>query len=158
MLGHLMINVFLALLWCLLVEEFSGKQFLLGYLVGAGLMFVLRRLLGETCYFHKLKVLVKLIGVFVYDLVVANLQVALLICRPRLRIRPALFHLPLELESDAAITTLANMISLTPGTLTVDVTPDRRCLVIHALDVADLEDTKRSIKERFERPLRELEQ
>jgi multisubunit Na+/H+ antiporter MnhE subunit len=72
-------------------------------------------------------------------------------------VQPALIRVPIELQSDAAITALAGMISLTPGTVTVDVATDRRSLDVHCLNVPDIEATKQSIKVMFEQPLRELE-
>jgi len=157
MLGLLLINVGLALIWCFLTESFTAATFVIGNVLAAGVLFLSRRLLGETVFFHKLGVFGKLVVVFAREIVVANFQVAWWILRPRLRIKPALIRVPIELETDAAITALAGMISLTPGTVTVDVAPDRRSLVVHCLNVPDIAATKRSIKELFEQPLRELE-
>jgi multicomponent Na+:H+ antiporter subunit E len=157
MFGHVLVNVVLAVIWCFLVEEFTAPTFLVGYLIAAGVLFLSRRLMGEVVFFHKLGVFLKLLVVFVRELVVANVQVAWWILRPRLRIQPALIRLPIELKSDAAITALAGMISLTPGTVTVDVAPDRRSLIVHCLNVPDIAAAKRSIKQLFEQPLQELE-
>jgi multicomponent Na+:H+ antiporter subunit E len=157
MFGHLMFNVVLALLWCLLAEEFSVGMFIAGFLVSAGVLFVVRRMIGKIVFFRKPIVLAKLVAVFLYELVVANLQVAWLILRPKMRVRPALIRLPVELKTGGAITVLANMISLTPGTISVDVAENKESLVVHCLNVPDVEKAKRAIKERFEKPLRELE-
>lgn len=67
------------------------------------------------------------------------LRVAWLVVQPKLRLRPAIIAYPLTVTTDAQITLLANMITLTPGTLSVDVSADRRILYIHAIDVADRE-------------------
>jgi multicomponent Na+:H+ antiporter subunit E len=158
MLAHLMLSVMLALLWCLLLEQFSARAFVVGYLIGTALLFVLRRMTGETVFFRKLGVCLRLAAVFAWDMLVANVQVAWWILRPRLRVQPALIRLPIRLKSDAAITMLANMISLTPGTLTVDVAADRTSLLVHCLNVPNIEAAKRTIREHFEKPLLELEQ
>lgn len=152
-----MLQVLLATIWCFLLEEFTIWTFVLGMLLAAGIMFVSRRLLGEVVFFRKLGVFLKLAAVFAREIVVANLQVAWWILRPRLQVQPALIRVPIELQSDAAITTLAGMISLTPGTVTVDVAPDRKSLDVHCLNVPDVAATKQSIKTMFEQPLRELE-
>lgn len=158
MFGHLLLNVLLATIWCFLVEEFRASTFVVGYLIGAGVLFVLRRMMGEVVAFRKIRVFIKLAAVFLFEMVVANVQVAWWILRPRLRVQPAMIRLPIDLQSDAAITTLAGMISLTPGTISVDVAPDRKSLEVHCLNVPDIAAAKRSIKEMFEGPLRELEQ
>lgn len=157
MFGHVLVNVVLAVIWCFLVEEFTAPTFIIGYLISAGVLFVSRRLMGEVVFFHKLGVFLKLLAVFARELVVANVQVAWWILRPKLQVQPALIRLPIELKSDAAITALAGMISLTPGTVSVDVAPDRKSLLVHCLNVPDIAMTKRGIKEMFEQPLQELE-
>lgn len=164
MFRHPMLNFLLAILWCLLVETFTLGTFLVGWLFGAGVLWFSRRISGEHTvplrYWlqaRKALALAKLLIFFFSEMVVANVQVAWIILRPRLRVQPALMRLPIELERDLSIATLAGMISLTPGTLTVDVSEDRRTLLIHCLNVDDTEATKQFIKQRFERPLRELE-
>lgn len=80
-----------------------------------------------------------LIGLFVRELVLGAVQVALLVVRPRLELHPAVIAYPLTVTTAAQITLLANLITLTPGTLSVDVSDDRRTLFIHVLDLADRE-------------------
>ena len=80
-----------------------------------------------------------LIGLFVKELILSALKVAWLVLQPRIKIRPAIIAYPLTVTTDAQITLLANMITLTPGTLSVDVSGDRRTLYIHAIDVASKE-------------------
>jgi multicomponent Na+:H+ antiporter subunit E len=76
-----------------------------------------------------------LIALFARELILSGLRVAWLAVQPKLRIRPAIIAHPLTLTTDAQITLLANMITLTPGTLSVDVSADRRFLYIHAIDI-----------------------
>lgn len=158
------INLALAVLWCMLFEAFSPGAFAVGFAVGALVLWFSARLSGAAAAASptqltpsKLLALARLAVCFAWEMIVANFQVAWVILRPRLRVQPALIRLPLELKRDSTITALADMITLTPGTLSVDVTPDRRWLIIHCLNVPDIEGTKRGIKERFEAPLKELE-
>ena len=81
----------------------------------------------------------RLLVLFVKELVLGGLQVAWLAVQPRLRLRPGFIAYPLTVTSDAQITLLANLITLTPGTLSVDVSEDRKTLFVHAVDVADRE-------------------
>ncbi len=158
MFGHLMFHVLLATLWCLLVQDFSLASVLVGFIASGLVLILLRQMTGKARFFYKLTVFARLLLFFVYELVVANLQVAWLILRPRLRVQPAFIRLPIELKTDLGITSLANMISLTPGTISVDVADDRASLVVHCLNVTDIAATKRTIKHRFEAQLKELEQ
>jgi multicomponent Na+:H+ antiporter subunit E len=164
MLVHPVVTVLLALVWCFLLESFRLATFLSGLIIAAAVEYVFRRIIGSEVDFfraafrlRKLGTLAKLAGFFLYELVLSNIQVAIVILRPRLRVKPALIQLPIELENDVSITMLANMISLTPGTVTVDVAPDRKSLTVHCLNVEDIEATKRTIKDGFERRLAELE-
>ena len=90
------------------------------------------------------------------DIVVANLQVAKLILGPVGRLRPAFVEIPLQLNDELALTMLASIISLTPGTVSADLSDDKRMLLVHSLDVDDEEELVRSIQTRYEAPLLEV--
>lgn len=91
-----------------------------------------------------------LIGLFVRELVLSALRVAWLVVQPKPRLHPGIIAYPLTVTTDAQITLLANMITLTPGTLSIDVSDDRRTLYIHAIDVTDREALIGSIAAGFE--------
>lgn len=78
-----------------------------------------------------------LLGYFLKELILSALNVAWLVLQPKIRLRPAFISYPLTVTTDVQITLLASLITLTPGTLSVDVSDDRKTLLIHALDVAD---------------------
>ena len=100
--------------------------------------------------------LVRFVLVVHWDILTANMAVAVLILGPPRRLRPGFVELPLDLTDEFAITLLASTISLTPGTVSADVSEDRRTLLIHALDVDDQDAMIRQIKQRYERPLKEI--
>jgi multicomponent Na+:H+ antiporter subunit E len=89
-------------------------------------------------------------------LIKSNLSVLKIVISPRLRVRSGVIAVPTELRNDVALTLLANMITLTPGTLTLDISPDRRYLFVHTLNLDDPEDVKREIRMAFEVYLQEL--
>ncbi|MDR7478719.1 MAG: Na+/H+ antiporter subunit E [Armatimonadota bacterium] len=95
-----------------------------------------------------------LLPVVVYEIVVANLQVAAIVLHPRRRNRPGFITVPLDARGAAAVTALANLITMTPGTLTVDVAPDRTSLLVHVFDLPDAAGAVRTIKRRLEAPVR----
>ncbi|HDY97490.1 MAG TPA: Na+/H+ antiporter subunit E [Pseudomonas sabulinigri] len=90
------------------------------------------------------------------DIVVANLQVAKLILGPRRELRPAFVLFPLTLEHEFSISVLASTISLTPGTVSADISADRKTLLIHGLDVGDEQALIEHIRRRYEQPLKEV--
>jgi len=87
---------------------------------------------------------------------VANLVVARLILGPVRRLRPAFIRLPLDLNNEFAIVLFTHSLSLTPGTVSADLSADRRFLLIHALDVEDEAQLVARIKQRYEAPLKEI--
>lgn len=93
---------------------------------------------------------------FLKELVVANIQVAVAVVKSNTRLKPAIVKIPLSVRSDLAITILANMITLTPGTLSLDVSSDKQFLFVHVLDSDDCEATIRSIQDGFEKRLLKL--
>jgi len=92
---------------------------------------------------------------FVYELLLSGLRVARLVLSPRMQLKPGIFAYPLKVDRNFEITLLANLITLTPGTLSVDVSDDRRTLYVHAIDCADPAQVRRDIAEGFERRILE---
>lgn len=80
-----------------------------------------------------------LLGLFIKELILSALSVAWLVIQPKPRLRPGIVAYPLTLTTDAQITLLANMITLTPGTLSVDVSADKKTLFVHAIDIESRE-------------------
>lgn len=91
-----------------------------------------------------------------WDILVSNVQVAWLILGPERRIQPRFVWLPLHIRDPHGIGSLAGIITMTPGTLSADLTDDRRFLLVHALNVADEAALIASIKTRYEAPLRRI--
>ena len=91
-----------------------------------------------------------------YEILVANAVVAKLILGPQKRLNPGFLHYELQLTSPVGISLLANTISLTPGTVSCDLSKDRRYLLIHALHIDDVAEIKAEIHRKFEKPLLEI--
>jgi len=127
-----------------------------GVLLGFAVPFFTARFWPERPRVKRAGALLRFSPVFLWDVVVANVEVAWLIVNPVRRIRPRWIVVPLELTDPHAIVTLANVISLTPGTVSSEVGPDRRTLLVHALDVDDADEAVAFIKRRYEAPIREI--
>jgi multicomponent Na+:H+ antiporter subunit E len=98
---------------------------------------------------------ISLIWLFLYELVLSAVRVAKIAMQPKLNIRPGFFIYELKTDRDAEITLLANLITLTPGTLSVDVSDDKKRLFIHAIDIDDIEAMRVDIEQGFERKIME---
>lgn len=109
-------------------------------------------------YFRKIPKVVGLSIYFLKELIMANLKIAYDIITPRFFMNPAIIALPLKATSDLEISLLANMLTLTPGSLSVDVSEDRKELYVHLLYAADedVESLKKELKEGFERRILEI--
>ncbi len=145
-----LLNVVFAAVWAALVGEVDTPHLVFGFLLGYGVLWVLRPIIGGS-YHRKLPMLIGFAGFFLRELVVSTLRVAWEVVTPADKRRPGIVAVPLDAETDAEITLLANLITLTPGTLTMDVSSCRRFLYVHAMFVDDREAFRREIKEGFER-------
>ena len=152
---HPIYNGILALVWMILNEGFTIGDFVIGYVLGAVILYVHQAFWTERVQIVRLGTGLRLMAAFLWEVLRANLHVAWIVLNPRAPITPAFIALPLDLKDDFTITTLANMITLTPGTLSVDVAADRSALYVHCLSTDDVEAVRAQIKRDFERPLTE---
>lgn len=153
---RIILDVFLALIWCMLNDNFSPMTFAVGFLLGWLSLTLFRTLSQYAAFRLNPWEAVKLLGVFFYEMIKANFQIAFIILSPRLKICPGIIEYPLDLKNEDLIVTLANMISLTPGTLTVDISADRRHIYVHAMVMDTPEKLKMKIKNTFERRLQKM--
>jgi multicomponent Na+:H+ antiporter subunit E len=151
--------VILPLIWMALTGNFSAGNFLLGFLIGS-LALWFSHPAGESLplifYLRKAFLWIQFSGFFLMELLLASLRVAFDVLTLRHHMRPAVLASPLDLQSDLGITFFANVITLTPGTLSLDVSDDRKTLYIHAMYVDDVEQFKRNLKNKLERRIMEL--
>jgi len=151
----LAINIILTVIWGAISASFTPVNLMLGFAVGALSLWLIRRELQPVTYPLRPLRLALLIALFFKELAVSATKVAILVMRERMALKPGIFAYPLTVRSDFEITLLANLITLTPGTLSVDVSPDRKTLYVHALDCADPGALRQDIARGFERRIRE---
>ncbi|KJF69548.1 MULTISPECIES: Na+/H+ antiporter subunit E [Rhizobium] len=96
-----------------------------------------------------------LLLLFFKELALSAWKVAVMVTRPKLNVQPGIFAYPLAVATDFEITLLANLITLTPGTLSVDISEDRKTLYVHAIDCSDIEAAKNDIRNGFEKKIME---
>lgn len=153
---QILINIVITFVWMFLYSSWDLPTFIVGYLVGIVLLLMLRRFFDGPLYIRKLYRFFILSLILLRELILANIAVVKQVFKPKLTIKPGVFALKTDLNSDWEVTLLANLITLTPGTVTVDISPDQRTLYIHALDIDDIDEAVTSIKDSFEKAIMEV--
>jgi multicomponent Na+:H+ antiporter subunit E len=149
-------NMLLALAWVATTGVFTFNNLGLGFIIGFLVLFFTRRIVGAPKYFLKVRQVIGLILFFLWELVLANIRVAYDVLTPVHFMRPGIIAIPLDARTDAEITILSNLITLTPGTLSLDISADRKVLYMHAMYIDDIESTRRKIKDGFEKRVLEV--
>ncbi|MFC4873001.1 Na+/H+ antiporter subunit E [Negadavirga shengliensis] len=149
-------NLLLSFIWLAVTGAFTFENFVFGFLLSFVLMWLITTNRREDKYFYRGPKLVAFIFFFLYELIKANVQVAYDVITPRYYMKPGIIKIPLTAKSNLEITLLANLITLTPGTLSLDVSDDRKVLYVHAMYVNDKETFIANIKNGFERKLLEI--
>lgn len=150
------LSAVLALLWPVLNQSWSLGQLLLGAALAVVVPLYTEALGTGRPALRRPVLALRLAGRVLLDIVSSNLTVAGLILGPAARVRPAFVWLPLRITEPHGIVTLAGIITMTPGTLSADLSPDRRHLLIHALNVDDEVALVADIQARYEAPLIEI--
>jgi multicomponent Na+:H+ antiporter subunit E len=153
-----MMVVGLALVWAAITGNFTALNLLLGAGIGTLTALVLRNWFASPRVLLRMKRIIALAMLFLWELMVSAVRVAVIVLTPDIKsaLRPAIIAFPLSVKSDAEITLLANMITLTPGTLSVDVAEDRSVLYVHVLHLADRDTLIAEIAQGFETRIREV--
>jgi len=148
-------NIFMAVIWALASGEFSVTGLAVGFLLGYAVLWLGGELVGASRYCRRGPRLLKLVLFFLWEVILANLRVARDVMMPKHRLHPGIIALPLETTTDVETMLLASMITRTPGSLTVDVSSDRRVMYIHIMNLRGIDEQKRRLKDGFERRLLE---
>ncbi|EYB67990.1 putative monovalent cation/H+ antiporter subunit E [Deinococcus phoenicis] len=141
----LTLNLLLAVVWMLLAGEVSARELLIGFLLGFGVLTLFPRALGTGGYVRRSLATLGFVGFFLRELTVANVQVALFALRPHPPLNPMLVAVPLRLRGDSAQTLLVVLVNLSPGTVALGFSPDRRTLYAHAIGTPDAQAARASI-------------
>jgi len=152
----LALHLSLALLWAMATGGITLPNLVMGFLVGGAVLHFAGPALGDPRYAVRGWKVVALVGFFLRELAVSSVRVAIDVLRPELTMTPAVVAVPLDLSGDIQITLLANLVSLTPGTLSIDVSEDRSTLYVHAMYGEDPEALRRHVKRAFEHRIQEV--
>jgi multicomponent K+:H+ antiporter subunit E len=151
-----LLSAALLVIWLLIVNEASSGQTLLGAVLGIVIPWFSHRFHSDQPRIRRPAVIVKFAFTVLLDILAANLNVARLVLGRVSVLRPRFVAIPIELEDPYALTLLAGIITLAPGTMSADISADRKTLLIHVLHITDPDELIASIKRRYEAPLKEI--
>jgi multicomponent Na+:H+ antiporter subunit E len=153
---QVLINLFIGFLWMFLQDDWSALSFLSGYLVGLVVLFVMRKFFSSQYYLFTVQAVINLFLLFIYQLFASSIVVIQRIIKPKLDIKPGIVAFETDLERDIEVTLLAALITLTPGSVVVEISPDNKVLYIHAMDIPELSDGVFLSKLKFEEAIRKV--
>lgn len=151
MLTQLLINILLAILWHLLLPVWGAADYLIGFGVGA-----IALTIHKQTYGRRLWALITFAVFIVWEIIISNVKLAQIILQRQPKLAPAIVAVPLAVTSPLEITILASVITLTPGTLSIDLGKNEsgeRVLYVHSMAIEDIDEFRHSLKETFERKL-----
>ena len=151
-----LLNVLLAVGFMIILESFTIPSLLIGFAVGYCALWLTRPLYADRRYFGRVCGIVRLSVFFVQALVVSNLRVLWDVVTPSHISRPGIIRLPLDARTDLEIMLVANLISLTPGTLSIDISNDRKYLYVHVMFLEDADAARRELKNGLEKRVLEV--
>ena len=144
------INLVLAVVWATLSGNLSIASLLVGFVVGYATLWAMQPLFPSSRYCSKAIGLLMLAAFFLWELIISSIKVAWSVVTPLRYSKPGIISVPLDVSSDTEIAVLGNLISLTPGSLSLDVSQDRKHLLVHAMFIEDPDDFRRELKEGME--------
>lgn len=156
MIKQFLMNLLLSFIWVALTGSMYYTNFLFGFLLGFFILWVMNRNEVDQRYFYRVPKTISFLFFFLYQMIIANLQVAYDVITPRYFFKPGIVKYKMDAKSDFEINLLSTFISLTPGTLILDISEDKKILYIHVMYLHDKQKFMTELKNNVERKLLEI--
>jgi multicomponent Na+:H+ antiporter subunit E len=156
MIKEFLLNILLTFLWVALTGHLNFANIGFGFVLGFFVLWIKERTGNDKRYFFRVPKIIGFIFFYFMEMIKANLQVAYDVVTPHYFMKPGIVGLPLDAKTDFEITMLSNMISLTPGTLVVDLSSDRKVMFVHVMYLKSREEFIKTTKEGLEKKLLEI--
>lgn len=154
---HPLLTLLLAVVWILLQNEFSAGMAVFGLILGIIITKATAIWWPERPSGIRVGKVVTYAIIVLWDIIIANIEVAwIVLTKPNSKLKPAWIVVPLDLREPEAITILAGTITLTPGTVSSDLSDEGHSLLVHVLHTEDPDAVRDEIKNRYERRLKEI--
>ncbi|GHE43302.1 Na+/H+ antiporter subunit E [Sphingobacterium griseoflavum] len=153
MIKYFLMNLLLSAIWVALTGSMYYTNFLFGFMLGFFVLWIMNRNELDQRYFYRVPKIISFIFYFLYQVIKANIQVAFDVVTPKYFFKPGIVRYPLNASTDFEINLLSTMLSLTPGTLIIDISDDKKTIYIHVMYLTDPETFVRQTKTGLERRL-----
>ncbi|MEP0964928.1 MAG: Na+/H+ antiporter subunit E [Roseobacter sp.] len=154
---HPVLTVILTIVWVMLQNSVSAGMVVFGLILGIVIPRFTVVWWPDRPKRFRIRKMLSYSLLVLWDIVVANIQVAwIVLTKPNSELQPTWIEVPLDLRQPEAITILAGTITLTPGTVSADLSNEGHSLLVHALDAPDPAAIRDEIKDRYERRLKEI--
>lgn len=158
MFGQFLLNLFIALLWLLLKDEPTPQftTFVSGFFIGIVILYIMHRFFGTQFYLRRVRKIIQLILLFIQELIISSFSVMKQILTPNLQITPGIFTYRTSLTGDWEITALALLLTLTPGSVVMEVSEEGNLFYIHAMDIEQSKEAVIHSIGKFEKAILEV--
>lgn len=156
MVKQFLMNLLLAFIWVALTGNLTFSDFIFGFVLGFFILWLMTRNERDKRYFSRVPKIIGFFLYFLYEMIKANIQVAYDVVTPKFFMQPGIIQYPMDARTDFEINMLAAVIALTPGTLFMDVSEDKKVIYIHVMYLRDKEKFIRQFKNGSERRLLEI--
>lgn len=149
-------SLLLFIVWLLLNNSVSPGHIVLASFFAITIPWLVTEMRDDHPKILKPWLAIRYVLMVMKDIITANVEVALLIIGPTKKLKPGFVAIPLDVTTDLGITILASTVSLTPGTVSAEVSKDKAWLFVHALHLENEAELIESVKQRYERPIKEI--
>ena len=156
MAAQFIVNLLVAMIWLFVTDSYTLNNFVLGFIFGLVLVDLLHRVMPGRFYLVRVYRIIMLVLTFLSELIKANFDVLKIILKPSITNKPGFFVYETDLKTDWQIVLLSNLITLTPGTVVLGISDDRKKIYIHAIDFSTKEEEVESIKSSLEKVVRKV--
>lgn len=154
--GLFLSNLLLALVWVIATGTLTEENFIFGFLISFGILWIITIEQSNRKYFVIIPKLLSFVLFMVWEIIKSNFQTVVESLYSKSRLAPAIVAVPLTAKTDFEISTFANLLSLTPGTLVIDVADDKKVMYVHVMHLEDKQKFVDEVKNNFERRLLEI--
>lgn len=149
-------NFLLAVIWVIATGVATAENFIFGFIIGLGILWITATKKSERKYFTIIPKLGYFALFLIWKIIISNITTVKESLYSKSRLEPGIVKVPLALKDDFQVATLANLVSLTPGTMVMDISDDKKAMYVHVMHLEDKDKFIRELKEDFENKLIEL--
>lgn len=156
MIKNFLMNLLLSFIWVALTGSMYYSNFMFGFFLGFFILWIMNRNEADQRYFYRVPKTIGFLLFFLYEMIIANIQVAYDVITPKYFSKPGIVRFPMRAKTDLEINLLSTVISMTPGTLILDISEDKKSLFIHVMYLKSKDEFIAQIQNGFEKRLLEI--